>query len=418
MTGTRDGSTTGTKMLYQLYQPWEDASTAARAAAGSMAGLLGRLPLGLSSTLPVRSMRAAYDVFAHSGVTHDRPPFGIDSVVVGHRECPVVEKVVMSTPFGSLVHFAKPDAPPQPTVLVVAPISGHFSTLLRATVATLSTDHDVYVTDWHNARDIPVDEGAFGFDDCVLHIRQFLEHLGGDSHVVAVCQPCVPALAAVALLAQDRSPAQPRTMTLMAGPIDTRINPTAVNELATSHDIGWFERNVISTVPAQFAGAGRRVYPGFLQLTAFMSMNLDRHVRKHLELWGSIVRGDDDRVVATREFYDEYFAVLDLPAEFYLDTVHRVFQTHELARGVLEVDGVRVDPAAIRRTALLTVEGERDDICSVGQTMAAHDLCLSVPGTRRMHHHQAGVGHYGVFSGSRWETQIAPRVRSFILAHG
>ena len=405
-------------MLYQLYQPWEDANAVARVAAGSMAGVLGRLPLGLSEFLPIRSLRAAYDVFSQTGVTHERPSFGIDSVRVGRREFAVVEKVVLSTPFCSLLHFAKPGAPPQPTVLVVAPISGHFATLLRATVATLSTDHDVYVTDWHNARDVPVADGRFNFDDCVLHIRSFLEHLGSDTHLVAVCQPCVPALAAVSLLAQDRSPAQPRTMTLIAGPIDTRVNPTAVNELATSHDIGWFERNVISTVPWPFAGAGRRVYPGFLQLTAFVNMNLDRHVSKHLELWGSLVRGETERAQSTREFYDEYFAVLDLTADFYLDTVRRVFQTFELARGVLDVDGTRVDPRAIRRTALLTVEGERDDICSVGQTMAAQDLCASIPNSRRMHHLQAGVGHYGVFSGSRWETQIAPRVRSFILAHG
>jgi polyhydroxyalkanoate depolymerase len=405
-------------MLYQLYQPWEDATAIARVAAGSMAGVLGRLPLGLSQTLPIRSMRAAYEVFSHAGVTHERPPFGIEPVRVGRREYEVVEKVIVSTPFCSLVHFAKPAAPPQPTVLVVSPISGHFATLLRATVETLSTDHDVYITDWHNARDVPVADGTFGFDDCVLHIRSFLEHLGRDTHVVAVCQPCVPALAAVSLLAQDRSPSQPRTMTLVAGPIDSRINPTTVNDLATTHDIGWFERNVICTVPWRFAGAGRRVYPGFLQLTAFMSMNLDRHMKKHVEMWGSLVRGEDEQALATREFYGEYFAVLDLTAEFYLDTVRRVFQTFDLARGVLDVDGRRVEPRAIRRTALLTVEGERDDICSVGQTMAAHDLCTSIPGSRRMHHLQPGVGHYGVFSGSRWETQIAPRVRSFILAHG
>lgn len=403
-------------MLYHLYQPWEQASAIARGAAGSMAQMLRALPLGLGATLPVRTLTATYDVMSRTGVSHSRPAFGIDEVVVGDRSIAVQEEVVFSTPFGSLLHFAKRDAPSQPKVLVVAPLSGHFATLLRPTVATLSTNHDVYVTDWVTARDVPKGQGDFDVDDCVLLIKSFIEHLGPDTHVVAVCQPCVPVLAAVSLLAQESSTSQPRSMTLIAGPIDARVSPTAVNDLATNNGIAWFERNVITTVPEPHPGAGRRVYPGFLQLAAFVNMNLDRHVARHLEMWGQLVRGNTADAQHTRDFYDEYLAVADLTAEFYLDTVRRVFQEFHLARGVFHVGGQCIDPAAIRDTALLTIEGERDDICGVGQTKAAHDLCVSIPEARREHHHQQGVGHYGVFSGSRWESQIAPRITDFIAA--
>jgi polyhydroxyalkanoate depolymerase len=404
-------------MLYQLYQPYADAADAMRAAAGVMSTMLTRLPMGLPRALPVRSMRAAYDVFSQTHLTHDRPAFGIDSVVVEGDEVAVTERVVDSTPFGSLLRFEKATTVEQPKVLLVAPLSGHFSTLLRNTVHTMSADHDVYLTDWHNARDIPLAQGPFGLDDYVAHVIRFIEHLGPDTHVVAVCQPCVPALAAVAVLAESHSDAQPRTLTLMAGPIDTRINPTTVNEFAVSRPIEWFERSVIATVPERYPGAGRRVYPGFLQLFAFMSMNLDRHVRSHITLYHQLVRGEIEQAQATRDFYDEYFAVLDMPAEFYLETVQRVFQDYDLAQGLFTYEGRKVDPSAIRRTALFTVEGERDDICSVGQTLAAHDLCTGIPAHRRLHHLQPRVGHYGVFSGSRWEREIYPRLRLFIRAN-
>jgi poly(3-hydroxybutyrate) depolymerase len=404
-------------MLYQLYQPCADATEVARAAAGSMSAMLSKLPMGLPNALPVRGLRAAYDLFAQTRITHERPPFGIDHVLVDGEPVTVTEKVVDDTPFGALLHFEKQTDAVQPKALLVAPLSGHFATLLRSTVRTMLADHDVYITDWHNARESPVDAGTFGLDDYVSHIIRFVEHLGAGVNLVAVCQPCVPALAATAILAEAGSPVQPRTLTLMAGPIDTRINPTAVNDLATSRPIEWFENNVIATVPLRFPGARRRVYPGFLQLTAFVSMNADRHVRTHLELYGQMVRGDVAKAKATRDFYDEYFAVLDIPAEFYLETVNRVFQTFDLARGALRYRGRTVDPRAIRRTALLTVEGERDDICSIGQTVAAQDLCPNIAPFRRQHHLQAGVGHYGVFSGSRWETQIYPRLKHFVLAH-
>jgi len=301
-------------------------------------------------------------------------------------------------------------------VLVVAPLSGHFATLVRGTVQTLLPEHDVCVTDWHNARDIEPSHGRFGLDEYIDHVIRFLEALGPGAHVIAVCQPCVQVLAAVAIMAQGGHPAQPRSMTLMAGPIDTRVNPTKVNELAARRPLEWFERNLIATVPLRFRGACRPVYPGFLQLAAFMSMNLERHLKAHAALFEDLVQGNRENVQTTKAFYEEYFAVLDLPAEFYLETVRDVFQEHLLPRGQLEWRAQRVDPGAIRRTALLTVEGENDDICAVGQTMAAQDLCRSLRPYRKHHHLQAGVGHYGVFSGKRWTTQVYPIVRNLILA--
>jgi len=316
-----------------------------------------------------------------------------------------------------MLRFAKDTTVEQPRVLLVAPLSGHFATLLRDTVRTMLPDNDVYLTDWHNARDIPLAEGRFGFDEYIEHIVRFLEALGPGAHVVAVCQPCVAALVATAVMAQGNHPDRPRSLTLMAGPIDARINPTKVNDLATSKPIAWFERNLIASVPWRYPGALRRVYPGFLQVAAFMSMNLERHVSAHRKLFVDLARNDRASARATAAFYDEYFAVLDLTAEFYLETVEKVFQKYELALGTLEWQGRPVDPKAIRRTALLTIEGERDDICAVGQTVAAHDLCPNIGAARRRHHLQAGVGHYGVFNGRRWESQIYPILHNFIRAN-
>jgi polyhydroxyalkanoate depolymerase len=324
--------------------------------------------------------------------------------------------VACATPFGTLLHFRKDVATAQPRMLVVAPLSGHFATLLRNTVRTLLADHDVFITDWHNARDIPVADGAFGLDEYVDHLIRFLDAIGPGTHVLSVCQPCVQVLAAATLMAEERHPAEPRSMTLIAGPVDARISPTRVNELATGRPLSWFERHLIHPVPRRHRGAGRQVYPGFLQLLAFMSMNAGRHVKAHLQLFELLAAGKTAEAQAIEAFYDEYFAVLDLPAEFYLETVDRVFQQAQLARGTLTVRNRRVEPRAIHRTALLTVEGERDDICSIGQTLAAHELCTSLPPYMRRHHLQAGAGHYGVFSGTRWETQIYPVVRNFVLA--
>ena len=302
-------------------------------------------------------------------------------------------------------------------MLLVAPLSGHFATLLRNTVETMLPEHDVYITDWHNARDAPRLAGRFGFDEYVDHLIAFLDAMGPGGHLIAVCQPCVQALAAAAIMAESGNRAQPRSMTLMAGPIDTRVNPTAVNRLASERPIEWFERNLISTVPWGFRGAGRRVYPGFVQLAAFMSMNYERHLQAHIDLFEHLAAGDHAKAEAIKAFYDEYFAVLDLPAEFYLETVRMVFQEARLAEGRLDWHGQRVDPRAIKRTALMTVEGERDDICAVGQTLAAHDLCPNIRPYRKRHYVQPGVGHYGVFSGRRWQGQIYPLVRNLILAN-
>jgi poly(3-hydroxybutyrate) depolymerase len=287
---------------------------------------------------------------------------------------------------------------------------------LRATVRTMLAEHDVYITDWHNVRDVASADGPFGFDDYIDHLIAFLEAIGPGAHMIAVCQPCVAALVAAAVMAQAGNAAVPRSMTLMAGPIDTRVNPTKVDELAQSKPMAWFEQNLIGTVPQRYRGAGRRVYPGFVQLAAFMSMNIDRHVKAHRDLYDDLVKGDLEKAQATKDFYDEYFAVLDLSAEFYLETVSLVFQEHALPLGTLEWRGCKVEPRAIKRTMLLTIEGERDDICAVGQTLAAHDLCSGLRPYLKRHHMQAGVGHYGVFSGKRWEGQIYPLVRNVILS--
>ncbi|MNN11441.1 hypothetical protein D3C81_1243990 [compost metagenome] len=327
---------------------------------------------------------------------------------------PVTEEVVARTPFCSLLHFRRHGIVGQPRVLLVAPMSGHFATLLRGTVETMLRDHDVYITDWHNPRDVPVLYGRFGFDEYVQHLITFLHALGGHTHLMAVCQPTVAALAAVALMAEDGDPAQPPSLTLMAGPIDARVNPTKVNELAMSRPIEWFESTLIGYVPWRFPGATRRVYPGFVQLIAFMSMNRERHEQALRDLYDLRARGEHDKADAIQTFYAEYFATMDLTAEFYLETVSLVFQRFLLAQGLLDVAGRRVATQAIRRTALLTVEGERDDICAIGQTMAAQELCTNVRPYMRMHHIQTGVGHYGVFNGRHWEAQVYPLVRETI----
>jgi len=404
-------------MLYQAYQAQRDLTAPAVGLAGLTAWAIGGLPDSLSEHSAVRWASATCQIIKESRLTHTRPAFGIEEVTVGGRRERVREEAVETTPFASLIHFAKESATPQPRVLVVAALAGHFSTLLRSTVRTLLTDHDVYLIDWHNARDVPLADGPFGLDDYVDHVMRFLRTVGPGGHLFAVCQPCPAALAAVAVLSEARDPVTPRSLTLIAGPIDCRVNPTSVNQLAMDVPLSWFAEHVITTVPLRYRGALRRVYPGFLQLGGFASMNIGRHTDKLLGLFNDIANGREAQAAATQAFYDEYFAVLDLAAEFYLQTVDVVFQRHLLPRGDFEWRGRRIDMGAITRTGLLTIEGERDDICGVGQTMAAHDLCPKVRPARRRHHLQAGVGHYGVFSGSAWEGQIYPVVRNFIVAN-
>jgi polyhydroxyalkanoate depolymerase len=403
-------------MLYQAYQAHTDIMVPVRNWADAALSAIGKPLAGVADNAVLRNLTAAYELIARAGLTHARPAFGITDTTVGNREVAVHEEAALATPFGTLLHFKKDIDAPQPRVLLVAPLSGHFATLLRGTVRTMLAEHDVYITDWHNVRDVPRGEGDFGFDGYIQHIVDFLQAIGPGAHIVAVCQPCVAALVAVAVMAQSHDHAQPRSMTLMAGPIDCRVHPTKVNELANSKPIDWFERNLIATVPMRYAGAFRRVYPGFVQLAAFMSMNIERHIKAHQELYKNLANGDIEKAEATKTFYDEYFAVLDLTAEFYLETVRLVFQEHALPLGHLKWNGEPVEPRAIRRTMLLTVEGERDDICAVGQTVAAHDLCSGLRPYLKRHHMQAGVGHYGVFSGHRWTGQIYPILRNVILA--
>jgi poly(3-hydroxybutyrate) depolymerase len=401
-------------MLYLAYQTHSDILTPVRAWA-SLALSAGAQPLAPEHPV-IRNLTAAYELIARAGLTHTRPPFGIGSVTVGNREVEVREAAAERTTFGTLLHFKKDVEAAQPRVLVVAPLSGHFATLLRATVRTMLPEHDVFITDWHNARDVPLLAGRFGVDEYVDHLIRFLEVMGPGAHVLAVCQPCVAVLAAVALMAQQNHPAQPRSMTLMAGPLDTRVNPTKVNELANKRSPAWFERMLTASVPIRYPGAFRRVYPGFVQLAAFMTMNIERHVKAHRDLYENLANGELEKAAITKAFYDEYFAVLDLTAEFYLETVRLIFQEHALPLGRLKWRGQAIDTSAIRRTMLLTVEGERDDICAVGQTVAAHDMCSKLRPYMKRHHMQAGVGHYGVFSGKRWENQVYPIVKNVILS--
>ena len=347
----RSAGAAGDWMLYQAYQAHSDILVPVRALAAMAAKTLGERLNGSARPSPLSNLTAAYELIARARLTHARPPYGIDSVMVGNREVAVTEEAADVTPFGTLLHFKKDIEQAQPRVLLVAPLSGHFATLLRATVRTMLAEHDVYITDWHNARDVATAHGRFGFDEYIGHLIRFLEVIGPGAHLVAVCQPCVAGLVAAAVMAQGDNPAQPRSMTLMAGPIDTRINPTKVNELAKGKPIDWFESNLIAKVPYRYGGGGRRVYPGFVQLAAFMSMNIDRHIKAHQELYENIARGEAAKAAQTKAFYDEYFAVLDLTAEFYLETVRLVFQDHVLPLGQLTYRNQKVEPKAIKRTA-------------------------------------------------------------------
>ena len=402
-------------MLYLSYQTSDDMLAPFRHMATAAVSLSMGARAGAGSFVP-RPFAAALDLLSRYRLTHTRPEFAIASVRCGNTEATVREEVALALPFGTLLHLKKDIETPQPRVLVVAPLSGHFSTLLAGTVKTLLSDHDVYITDWANARDVPLSAGAFGVDDYVAYIIRFLEEIGPGAHVLAVCQPCVQALAAAAVMAADKNPAAPRSMTLMAGPIDPRESPTKVNEMAVGKPLSWFESMVIDRVPDRFGGGGRRVYPGFLQLTAFISMNLKRHQDAHQKMYAHLAASETAEANKIKQFYDEYFAVLDLTAEFYIETIDRVFHRADLAKGTFTYRGQRVDPSNIVRTALLTVEGGRDDICGLGQTAAAHDLCSSLRPHLKRHHLQANVGHYGVFNGKRWEREIYPVVRNFILS--
>ena len=407
--------------MYWFYEVSHAALNPARAYADA-ARLYFKSPVNpLSFTTFGKSIAAACELFERSTRRYGRPEWRIDSALVGGERVPVEIATVWGRPFCRLLHFERrlvpPPRRPQPKILIVAPMSGHYPTLLRGTVEAFLPNHDVYLTEWVDARMVPLADGAFNLDDYIDYVIAILHKLQGDTHVIAVCQPSVPVLAAVALMEAQDDPFVPNSMVLMGGPIDTRRNPTAVNKLAEQRGTDWFRRNVITKVPFPNPGFMRDVYPGFLQLNGFMSMNLDRHLEAHKDLFMHLVQGDGDSAQKHREFYDEYLAVMDLAAEFYLQTVDTVFVRHALPKGAMTHRGIPVDPARINRVALMTVEGEHDDISGVGQTEAAHDLCINIPADRRVHYLQTGVGHYGVFNGSRFRAEIAPRIADFVLSN-
>ncbi len=408
--------------LYWLYEMSHAALNPSRAFA-DVVKLYFKNPLNpLTRTHFGKSMAAAAELFERATRRYGKPEWTIDSTLVGNNRVSVHVNCVWERPFCRLLHFERvfENVPqqPQPKLLIVAPMSGHYATLLHGTIAAFLPNHDVYITDWVDARMVPLAEGRFDLDDYIDYVISILHRLGGDCHVIAVCQPSVPVLAAAALMEANNDPCAPRSIVLMGGPIDTRINPTAVNLLAEQRGVEWFRRNVISKVPFPHPGVMRDVYPGFLQLNGFVSMNLDRHVDAHHNLFFHLVEGDGDSAQKHREFYDEYLAVMDLTCEFYLQTVDTVFVRHALPKGEMTHRGRPIDPAAIRKAALLTIEGERDDISGVGQTEAAHRLCVNIPPERKAHYLQLGVGHYGVFNGSRFHAEIAPRITDFIRSNG
>ncbi len=407
-------------MFYHLYEMNHAAMAPLRASADLMRQACNNPLNPLSNTAFGRSLDAGFEVFERMTRRYGKPEFGIAKTEIGGETVDVSQEIAWSKPFCRLLHFNRnlpEDRRDDPKVLLVAPMSGHYATLLRGTVEALLPHADLYVTDWIDARTVALTEGRFDLDDYISYIIEMLHHLGDGTHVVAVCQPSVPVLAAVALMEADQDRFAPASMTLMGGPIDTRINPTAVNELAKAKPIDWFRDNVVMSVPWPQPGFGRAVYPGFLQLSGFMSMNLDRHMTAHKDFYLNLVKNDGDSAEKHREFYDEYLAVMDLTAEFYLQTVETVFIEHALPRGMMMHRGRAVDPTAIRTVALFTVEGENDDISGVGQTRAAHDLCLNLPADKRRHYIQPDVGHYGVFNGSRFRNEIVPQMIAFFQTH-
>jgi poly(3-hydroxybutyrate) depolymerase len=408
-------------MLYDAYEVQRSLLASASKLAGLGAGWLHNPanPWGYSAMGPVAA--AALQVFADAAAPHGKPQFGIESVKLGRKPVRVDEQVLLRKPFGQLKHFAKDVADVGPPLLIVAPMSGHYGTLLRGTVERLLPGFDVYITDWRDAKCVPLSDGRFDLDDYIDYLVEFLEFIGEKTHerphLLAVCQPAVPAFAATALMNEDKSRWRPRTLTMMGGPIDTRKAPTAVNTLATQRPFGWFERNAIATVPMIYPGAGRKVYPGFLQLAGFMAMHLGEHLVSHWEMFKHLVEGDEESAAATQRFYDEYRSVCDMTAEFYLQTVDVVFQRHLLPKGEMEHRGRRVDPAAIRDTALLAIEGERDDISGLGQTRAALDIATGLAKSKKQYFLAEDVGHYGIFNGRKWRDKIAPVLEKFIDAN-
>ena len=408
-------------MLYDAYEVQRSFLAGASKLAGMGAGWLSNPanPWSYASASPL--IAASLEVFSHASAPRGKPEFGLKSTMVDGEEVAVREEVVLRKPFGQLKRFVRAGVESGPRLLIVAPMSGHYATLLRGTVERMLPGHDVYITDWRDAKLVPASDGSFDLDDYIDYLIEFLEVIGERTgerpHMLAVCQPSVPAFAATALMNADKHRYRPKTLTMMGGPVDTRKAPTAINTLATQRPLSWFKNNVVATVPAIYPASGRKVYPGFLQLAGFMAMNLGDHLTSHWEMFKHLVVGDDESAEASRAFYDEYRSVCDMTAEFYLQTIDVVFQRHLLPKGEFEHRGVRIDPAAMKDVALLAIEGERDDISGIGQTRAALDLASKLPKTRKQYLLAKGVGHYGIFNGRKWREQIAPVVEKFIAAN-
>ncbi len=406
-------------MLYSAYemQRWFMAAASNWAAVSAQVWSNPALPIGYFGMGP--AIASALKVFAHVHEGRGKPAFNIDSVKVDGKSHPVTEDVVLHKPFGSLRHFKRKGLPKQaPKLLIVAPMSGHYATLLRGTVARMVENQEVWITDWADARNVPVSAGNFDLDDYIDYLIEFLQFLGPKTHMLAVCQPSVPAFAAAAVMRDENDPCRPATLTMMGGPIDTRASPTSVNDVAMEKPLSWFQNNVIATVPLNYPGAGRKVYPGFLQLAGFLSMNLESHMMSHYEMYKHLTVGDQESADATKKFYDEYLSVCDMTAEFYLQTIEHVFQEHSLPKGTFNHRGKLINPDAVCDTALLAIEGERDDISGIGQTRAALDLVPHLPEPKKKYYLAREVGHYGIFNGSKWRNRIAPVVEEWMRAHG
>lgn len=403
--------------LYNMHEMHHATMSPLRAMANANK-MLFRSPYNLLSYTKLgKTVSAASELVERATRRYIKPEFEIERTSIGGKRYDIEEEVIVEKPFCRLLHFKKTQKIDQPKVLLVAPMSGHHATLLRGTVRGLLPHADVYITDWTDAREVPYYEGTFDLGDYITYLIDFMKILGRDTHAIAVCQPAVPLMAAVAVLNAENAEYAPRSMTLMGGPIDTREAPTVVNRTATERPLSWFEQNVVTRVPANYPGFMRKVYPGFLQLTGFMTMNLERHVSEHLKLYNHLVQGDGDSAEAHRTFYNEYLSVADLPGEFYLQTIDVVFQRHLLPKGEMTYKDKKVDPSKITRTALLTVEGELDDISGVGQTAAAHKLCTNLPEKMKTEYLQKGVGHYGIFNGSKFRNSVLPQIMSFIESH-
>ncbi len=404
-------------MLYQVHQRYMDAVAPVNSWMQQMQALCSKSWSPLNYTFAGKTIAATAEVIERCTGVYARPEFDIEYANIDGNKIAIKEEIVIAKPYCNLLHFKRNGQYEHPKVLLIAPMSGHYSTLLRGTVEHFIDDHEVYITDWINARDVPLSEGDFSFDDYVSYLIEFSEFLAGDFHIIAVCQPTVPTVVAAAVMAQNNETFQPKSMSLLGGPIDTRVSPTEVNEYAISKELEWFENNVICTVPDKYAGAGQKVYPGFIQLTGFLSMNLDTHINKHFTFFGDLVKGDGDSAENHRKFYNEYLAVMDMPAQFYLDTIRHVFIEHQLPKGEIMYRGKSVNTKLVKEVALLTIEGENDDITGAGQTRAAHDILSGIPKSKKQHHTQPEVGHYGVFNGRRFREEIGPKIKGFIASY-